>query len=64
MSAEQNARVVHECIEAVLSGDWAGIRRAHAGDAVIVDPLLPDPISGIDAILELYQGCREQEPDM
>ena len=64
MSAEQNARVVRECIEAVLSGDWDGIRRAHADDAVIVDPLLPDPISGIEAILELYQGCREQEPDM
>ncbi len=64
MSSSDNAQVVRRCIEAVLKPDWDAVRQCYAEDAELIDPLLPDPVSGQDAIVELYQGCREHEPDM
>ena len=64
MSAEENARVVRECIEAVLKPDWDAVADAYADDAQIIDPLLPDPLQGKEAIMDLYKGCRAKEPDM
>lgn len=62
--SQRNERVARECIEAVIRGDWDGVRRAYAEDGILVDPLLPDPVRGKEAIVELYRSCREQEPDM
>ena len=64
MSADQNARVVRECIEAVLKPDFDAVANAYADDAQIIDPLLPDPLRGKEAIMDLYRGCRAKEPDM
>ena len=64
MSAEQNARVTRAMIEGVLAADWAPVERAYADNAELIDPLLPEPVRGQEAIVRLYQICRQHEPDM
>ncbi len=60
----RNADLVRGCIEAMLAADWQTVANSYAADAILVDPLLPDPVQGRDAIVALYQQCREHEPDM
>ena len=64
MTTQNHARIVREMIEAVLSPDWAVVGECYAADAELIDPLLPEPVRGREAIVQLYQGCREHEPDM
>lgn len=60
----RNANLVRRCIEAMLTADWQTVFNSYATDAILVDPLLPDPVRGRNAIVALYQQCREHEPDM
>ncbi len=60
----RNADLVRRCIEAMLAADWQTVANSYAADATLVDPLLPDPVQGREAIVALYQQCREHEPDM
>ena len=60
----RNADLVRRCIGAMLAADWQTVADSYAADAILVDPLLPDPVRGRDAIVALYQQCREHEPDM
>lgn len=64
MSHRENAQVLRNCIEALLNADWDEVRRCYAEDAELIDPLLPDPVRGQDAIIDLYRECREHEPNM
>ena len=59
-----NAQIVESCIRALLSADWDTVRRSYAADAQLVDPLLSEPVCGRESIVQLYQQCREHEPDM
>ena len=60
----RNARLVRDCIEAMLTADWQTVANSYAADAILVDPLLPNPVRGRDAIVALYQQCREHEPEV
>ena len=59
-----NAQIVTGCIEALFVADWDRVGRAYAAEAELVDPLLPEPVRGRDNIVQLYQQCRDHEPDM
>ena len=62
MSAEQNAQIVRESIEAAVRRDWDLLGSLYAEDAVLLGT--PEPVRGNDAIVKLWQGCHDEVPGM
>jgi len=60
MSAEQNAQIVRESIEAAVRQDWNRLRSLYAEDAILLGT--PEPVRGNDAIVKLWQGCHDEVP--
>jgi len=60
MSAEQNAQIVRESIEAAVRQDWNRLRSLYAADAILLGT--PEPVRGNDAIVKLWQGCHDEVP--
>jgi ketosteroid isomerase-like protein len=49
---------VRRYLEAFWESDWPTLRSLLAPDAVYVDPLLPDPVTGVDAIVDVLAYCH------
>ena len=62
MSAENNARIARESLEAAFACDWKRLRETYADDATMVGGALN--IRGADKLVALWQGCHEEERDM
>ena len=59
MSAEQNARLVQESLEAAFHGNWPRLKETYAENAILMGGSLE--IKGNDAIVNLWRGCHEEE---
>ena len=62
MSAEKNARIARESLEAAFGCDWKRLRETYADDATMTGGALH--IRGADEMVALWQGCHEEERDM
>lgn len=62
MSAENNARIARESLEAAFACDWQRLRETYADDATMAGGALN--IRGADEMVALWQGCHEEERDM
>ncbi|MDE3000335.1 MAG: nuclear transport factor 2 family protein [Gemmatimonadota bacterium] len=62
MSAEDNARIARESLEAAFACDWERLRETYADDATMAGGALN--IRGADKLVALWQGCHEEERDM
>ena len=59
MSANANARIARESLEAAFASDWKRLRETYADDATMVGGGLD--IRGADDMVALWQGCHEEE---
>ncbi|MCE2439060.1 MAG: nuclear transport factor 2 family protein [Candidatus Latescibacteria bacterium] len=62
MSAETNAQIARESLEAAFACDWKRLRETYADDATMVGGALN--IRGADNMVALWQGCHEEERDL
>ncbi|MDE2888302.1 MAG: nuclear transport factor 2 family protein [Gemmatimonadota bacterium] len=62
MSAENNARIARESLEAAFACDWKRLRETYADDATMAGGALN--IRGAENLVALWQGCHEEERDM
>ena len=62
MSAETNAQIARESLEAAFACDWKRLRETYADDATMVGGALN--IRGGDNMVALWQGCHEEERDL
>ncbi len=51
--------IVRRALEAFWGSRWEELRGYFAGDAVYVDPLLPEPVRGWSAIRDVLAYCHE-----
>ena len=62
MSAEQNAQIVRESLDAALDGNWDLLQSLYAEDAVMEGT--PQAVHGNEAIVQLWQGCHKEVPGL
>ena len=61
MSADDLAQ---QYVDAVNRGDVEGVAALYAADAVMYDPLTPEPVKGRDAIAASFAAFKRAIPDM
>lgn len=64
MNSSTNSQNARRCVESIWAADWETVANTFGEEAVLIDPLLTEPVRGKAAILDLYKSCREYEPDM
>lgn len=64
MLVEKNIRIIRNLIEALNRRDLESCLAWYDDDAIFVDPLIPDPVKGKDAIKQVFYDFLEFVPDL